>query len=76
MTHSSPTATHGSAAHTKATSTAGLATGEHWYELTATLSRQSRDEFGVWLSEELHGLELELSHFSTPNSRQEVKRQR
>ncbi len=71
MTHSSPIPTDANT-----TSAAAMATGEHWYDLTATLSRQSRDEFGVWLSEELDALELALSHFSTPFSRQKVKLQR
>ena len=68
MTHSSPIPTDANT-----TSAATMATGEHWYDLTATLSRQSRDEFGVWLSEELDSLELTLCHFSTPISRQEIK---
>ena len=68
MTHSSPTPTHANTS-----SAVGIASGEHWYDLTATLSRQSRDEFGVWLSEELDTLELTLCHFSTPISRQEIK---
>lgn len=71
MTHSSPIPTDANT-----TSAATMATGEHWYDLTATLSRQSRDEFGVWLSEELDALELALSHFSTPFSHQKVKLQR
>ena len=71
MPHSSPTPTHANTS-----SAAGIASGEHWYDLTATLSRQSRDEFGVWLSAELDALELALCHFSTPISRQEIKPQR
>lgn len=50
--------------------------GEHWYDLTATLSRDSREEFGDWLTQELEIIELQLSHFSTALSRQQIKSQR
>jgi len=42
--------------------------GEHWYELTATLSAESTEEFGDWLSQELAGLENKLDLYVTPNS--------
>ena len=42
--------------------------GEHWYELTATLSPESTEEFGDWLSQELLGLETELDSYMTPRS--------
>ena len=42
--------------------------GEHWYELTATLSPESAQEFGDWLSQELAGLESDLESYVTPNS--------
>lgn len=48
------------------------AMGEHWYDLTATLKRNSREEFGDWLTRELEALELELSHFSTALSLQQT----
>ncbi len=37
--------------------------GEHWYDLTATLSRDAREEFGDWLTHELAIIELQLSSF-------------
>ena len=43
--------------------------GEHWYELTATLCRESTDAFGVWLSDELKALEVQLEAYVTPDSR-------
>jgi hypothetical protein len=43
--------------------------GEHWYELTATLCRQSTEVFADWLSDELKELEDRLEAFVTPNSR-------
>ena len=45
-----------------------LAVGEHWYELTATLSHESKEEFGKWLDTELAYLEDDLERFVTPNS--------
>ena len=42
--------------------------GEHWYELTATLSPQSKQEFGKWIDSELAYLEDDLERFVTPNS--------
>lgn len=42
--------------------------GEHWFELTATLSPESTEEFGEWLRDELAALENELDLFVTPNS--------
>ncbi|MGI9470237.1 MAG: hypothetical protein ACR2NZ_01810 [Rubripirellula sp.] len=42
--------------------------GEHWYELTATLSAESTEAFGSWLEDELQTLEDELESFVTPQS--------
>ncbi len=42
--------------------------GEHWYELTATLSPESKEEFGNWLRSQLECLEYELDSFVTQNS--------
>lgn len=42
--------------------------GEHWYELTATLSPESKELFANWIDEELACLEDELNRFVTPNS--------
>ena len=50
--------------------------GEHWYDLTATLSRDSREKFGDWLTHELEIIELELSSFSSALSREQIKSQR
>ncbi len=47
--------------------------GEHWYDLTATLSRDAREEFGDWLTHELAIIELQLSSFSTALSRKQIK---
>lgn len=43
-------------------------TGEHWFEMTATLSPESTEAFAQWLNEELTALEEELDSFVTPNS--------
>jgi hypothetical protein len=43
--------------------------GEHWYELTATLSRKSTEAFGDWLTDELKDLECMLDAYVTPRSR-------
>jgi hypothetical protein len=43
--------------------------GEHWFEMTATLSPQSKAKFGKWIDEELAHLEDEFDRFVTPNSR-------
>lgn len=49
--------------------------GEHWYELTATLSPESTAEFGDWLTVELSTLEIELDSFVTPHSlRKSIRR--
>lgn len=48
--------------------------GEHWLSLTATLSKESTDEFGDWLSENLHDLEALLEVFVTAKSRQNARR--
>ena len=50
--------------------TAPSMVGEHWYWLTGTLDDASRGEFGLWMSEQLEALELELAHFTSPRSRQ------
>lgn len=52
------------------------ATGEHWYDMTATLSRDARDEFGDWLDEKLEAFEIELWCFSSARSLQNVKSNR
>ena len=44
------------------------ASGEHWYELTATLSRKSKQAFDKWIDGELAYLEDDLERFITPNS--------
>ncbi len=46
------------------------ASGEHWYELTATLTQQSCELFGDWLNQELAALESELEKFTTERSAQ------
>ncbi len=43
--------------------------GEHWFELTATLCRESTEAFGDWLSDELRALESQLEAYVTPKSR-------
>ena len=50
------------------------ASGEHWYELTATLSPQSKEEFGKWIDGELAYLENDLQRFVTPKSLQNQRR--
>lgn len=42
--------------------------GEHWNELTATLSPKSQAAFDRWLSRQLKGLERDLDSYVTPNS--------
>ena len=42
--------------------------GEHWFELTATLSPESTEKFADWLTLELSAMEEELDSFVTPNS--------
>ena len=42
--------------------------GDHWLELTATLSPTATDEFSDWLDRELDQLERRLYSFVTPNS--------
>ena len=42
--------------------------GEHWFELTATLSDESRMELDKWIDAELAYLEDDLERFVTPNS--------
>lgn len=50
--------------------------GEHWFELTATLSRESTEVFGTWLSSELRQLEDCLEGYVTPNSRRKTRRRK
>ena len=47
--------------------------GEHWFELTATLSRESTEAFGDWLYDELRQLEDQLEAYVTPNSRRKAR---
>ncbi len=42
--------------------------GKHWNELTATLSPESTEEFGTWLSKQLTALEERMDAFVTPHS--------
>ncbi len=42
--------------------------GDHWFELTATLSDESKEAFGTWLGHELDSLVTDLEGFETPNS--------
>ncbi|KAA1261517.1 hypothetical protein LF1_40670 [Rubripirellula obstinata] len=46
--------------------------GDHWFEMTATLSAQETAQFGDWMSESLDELEASLQHFSSPQSRGEA----
>jgi hypothetical protein len=43
--------------------------GDHWFEMTATLSRQETARFGDWISVSLQELEVSLEKFSSPQSR-------
>lgn len=42
--------------------------GDHWFELTATLSEESKEAFGTWLGRELELLVTDLEGFETPDS--------
>lgn len=42
--------------------------GDHWFELTATLSDESKEDFGAWLDRELELMVTELQGFETPDS--------
>ncbi len=42
--------------------------GDHWLDLTATLPRESTDEFGDWLGRQLSLMEKELYSYITPQS--------
>lgn len=44
------------------------AAGEHWDELTATLSSESKEEFGAWISQELDEMLCDLDSYITPHS--------
>lgn len=50
-----------------------LPSGEHWFELTATLCRESTEAFGDWLSDELRELEDQLEAYVTPRSRRKSR---
>jgi len=52
------------------------ASGEHWYELTATLTQTSCELFGDWLSQELETLESELEQFTTERTAHNAERAR
>ena len=45
--------------------------GDHWFEMTATLSVQETATFGEWMSKSLDELEASLQEFSSPQSRGE-----
>ena len=42
--------------------------GDHWFELTATLSEESKEAFGAWLGRELELMVTDLEGFETPDS--------
>ncbi len=42
--------------------------GDHWLEMTATLSRAGTDEFGDWLGRQLDQMEKDLYSYVTPGS--------
>ena len=42
--------------------------GDHWEELTATLTPEMTEEFSIWLGQELETLEAELESYVTPDS--------
>ena len=42
--------------------------GDHWDELTATLSTESTEQFGKWVSDDLEVLICELDAYVSPNS--------
>lgn len=48
--------------------------GEHWSELTATLSHESTEAFGDWLCLELRALEDRLEAYVTPRSRRKGRK--
>lgn len=43
-------------------------TGEHWNELTATLSAESIETLGQWLSDDLDALTIRLEKYASPQS--------
>jgi hypothetical protein len=45
--------------------------GDHWFEMTATLSIEETAQFGDWMSASLNELEASLQHFASPQSRGE-----
>jgi hypothetical protein len=45
--------------------------GDHWFEMTATLSAEDTAMLDDWVSESLQQLEVSLAHFSSPQSRGE-----
>lgn len=50
--------------------------GDHWFEMTATLSAQETARFGDWMIESLDELEASLQQFSSPQSRGEPSTRR
>ncbi len=52
----------------KPTSNTPLLEGTHWNEFIATLSVDSAEEFGQWLSQDLAELEAKLERFASKSS--------
>ncbi|QDT01716.1 hypothetical protein K227x_00830 [Rubripirellula lacrimiformis] len=42
--------------------------GQHWNELTATLTRESTEAFALWMDEDLDKLTEELKRYASPRS--------
>ena len=42
--------------------------GDHWLELSATLSVETKESFSAWLDSELESLESDLAKYVTKNS--------
>ncbi len=42
--------------------------GDHWLELTATLSAESKQVFADWLDKQLEAMLADLEAFVTPDS--------
>ena len=63
-----PTSPNPSGAKFSAQERESFPAGEHWFEMTATLSPQSTARLGRWIEAELASLEDELSDFVTPGS--------
>ena len=45
--------------------------GDHWFEMTATLCRDQTQQLGQWMDESLRSLESSLERYSSPDSRGE-----